>query len=496
MSAEWTFALHALKKYWGYPSFRPPQDQVVKALIAKQDTFVFLPTGYGKSVCFQVPALLGSGVTLVISPLIALMEDQVQDLQTREIAAAALHGELSKLERKQVLTNLERNRLRLLYLAPETLFSAAVWTRLQDPRVGINALMIDEAHTLVHWGDSFRPDYRRLGAVRAGLHKHFPVAAFTATADPYTRQVLQQVLQLQQPQIIQVDPLRANLHLRVATTCTPADRKRRLLHYLRQQPGTTGLIYVRTRVEARSLHSWLQEQGFQTAAYHGGLASEKRRELEQAWLAGDCKFLICTNAFGMGINKADVRWVAHYQAPMSVTDYIQEVGRGGRDGKVSTAFMLVSEPTGWLDPGDRQRQAFFLSQKQKIQTKASRLLQSLPAVGHLDELVAAQGREVKVALALLHQAGCLQWQDPFHFQLMQRPQHLPDLRPKHMDRLFADPLYAMEHFIQSRECRWQALLRCFGCEAGDPCGNCDNCQRSYGSYSRYKIFGIDRTSTL
>lgn len=467
----WDQVLLALKTHWGYESFRHPQDQVVRCILQKRDALVLLPTGAGKSICFQIPALLGSGLTLVISPLIALMEDQVQDLWKRRLPAACLHGEVDKLLRARIFKAIDEQRLRLLYLSPETLFNPTVWERLQ--KIQINGLMIDESHTLVHWGDTFRPDYRRLGAVREGLGKQFPVVAFTATADPYTQKVLQQVLGLQDPVIITVDPARKNLHLNINIAWTPAGRRQQLLKFVQQHQGSSGLIYVRTREDGRQLAQWCQEHGYSTDNYHGGLGSSQRRQLEQAWLEGSLPFLVCTNAFGMGINKPDVRWVLHFQPPPALADYIQEVGRGGRDGQPATALMLVSEPTGFLDSSDQGRQTFFDQQRQKLRRQASKLLHTLPDQGSYQQ-VAQQGLEAKVALGLLQQEGLLRWTDPFSFQMVQRPKQLPPSQAP-------DPGVGIQALIQTRGCRWQVLLTHFGYEGGDPCGVCDNCRRKSGS---------------
>jgi ATP-dependent DNA helicase RecQ len=340
---DWQQIQRALKQHWGYERLRPPQDQVIRALLDKRDALVVLPTGFGKSLCFQLVALLQTGVTLVVSPLIALMEDQVQDLWKRKLPAACLHSELDPALRKRVLKALEENRLRLLYLGPETLFSPPVWQRLQQPQVHINGLIVDEAHTLVHWGGSFRPDYRRLGLLRPALapvKPSFPIAAFTATADPQTCSRLSQILGLRDPEHIRADPLRANLSLNVAIAWSPADRRRRLLRFLGENPGS-GLVYVRTRRDGEELAEWLGRQNLKTATYHGGLEAGSRRRLERAWLQGELRFLVCTNALGMGINKPDVRWVLHFHPPPSLMDYLQEVGRGGRDGGPCRALMLV-----------------------------------------------------------------------------------------------------------------------------------------------------------
>jgi ATP-dependent DNA helicase RecQ len=373
---DWQQVQRALKQYWGYEALRPPQEQVIRALLEKQDALVVLPTGFGKSLCFQLPALLQTGLTLVVSPLIALMEDQVQDLWKRRLPAACLHSELDPALRKRVLRALEENQLRLLYLGPETLFSPPVWERLQQ--VPLNGLIVDEAHTLVHWGGSFRPDYRRLGLVRPALGQPtFPIAAFTATADPETLSRLRHILDLQNPECIRADPLRTNISLNVAVAWSPADRRRRLLRFLAENPGS-GLVYVRTRRDGEELAEWLGRHNQKTATYHGGLEAGSRRRLERAWLEGELRFLVCTNAFGLGINKPDVRWVLHFHPPPNLMDYLQEVGRGGRDGGPCQALMLVSEPTGLLDPTDRQRQAYFYSQQERLLAQARRLLQTLP----------------------------------------------------------------------------------------------------------------------
>ncbi len=456
----------------------------MRALLNRQDVLVVLPTGFGKSLCFQLPALLQTGVTLVVSPLIALMEDQVQQLWKRRLPAACLHSELDPALRKRVLKALEENRLRLLYLGPETLLSPPVWQRLQQPHVSINGLVVDEAHTLVHWGGSFRPDYRRLGLLRPALAqkgKVFPIAAFTATADPETQHRLQQVLQLRNPQRIAVNPIRPNLSLNISTSWSLADRRRQLLQFLRKHSGS-GLVYVRTRRDGQELTAWLRSRHFQTATYHGGLDAPTRRQLERAWLQGDLPFLVCTNAFGMGINKPDVRWILHFHPPPDLTDYVQEVGRGGRDGGPCQALMLVSEPTGFWDPSDRQRNAYFYQQQQRIEARARFLLKTLPEQGSYSAITEGEDR---VALGLLQDMGCLEWQDPFSFRIRQRRwQPLPR----------RDPWEGMAALIATRGCRWQVLLQHFGygegrgSEGQQPCGTCDNCRRLRRSREASRLF--------
>jgi ATP-dependent DNA helicase RecQ len=218
-TTSWTDVRAAFKKIWGYDDFRPPQAEIIRSLLEKRDALIVLPTGGGKSICFQLPALLQTGLTLVVSPLVALMENQVQELRQLRLPAALLHSELPAFERKKTLQALERQQLRLLYLSPETLLSAPVWERLCHPLLKINGLILDEAHCLVQWGDTFRPAYRRLGAVRPALLKCKPagtkisIAAFTATADPSAQQIIRNVLQLRQPKVFLISPFRQNLNL-------------------------------------------------------------------------------------------------------------------------------------------------------------------------------------------------------------------------------------------------------------------------------------------
>ena len=230
-----------------------------------------MPTGGGKSICFQLPALLQTGITLVISPLVALMEDQVQELKQRHLAAERIHSALANFEKRKILQQVQQNRLRLLYLSPETLLSKRVWETLCQPQVIINGLILDEAHCLVQWGNTFRPTYRRLGAVRPALLKHkpvgtkLPIAAFTATANPTAQRTICKVLHLQQPRKVQLSPYRSNLNLAVKVVWTLKGRQQTMLKFVQAHPGQAGLIYVRTRRTAEELTQWLQPKGLAVA---------------------------------------------------------------------------------------------------------------------------------------------------------------------------------------------------------------------------------------
>lgn len=477
---DWSLVHDRFQKIWGYKDFRPPQGDIVRSLLSRRDVLVVMPTGGGKSVCFQLPALLSSGLTIVVSPLVALMENQVQELRQRRLPAALLHSELPAPQRHRILNAIAQQRLRLLYLSPETLLSAPVWEQLSRPEVVIHGLILDEAHCLTQWGDTFRPAYRRLGAVRPALLQQKPagtqmaIAAFTATADPQAQQTIQQVLQLQTPEIFLQSPYRANLDLAVQMAWTPRGRHQRLWQFIQARRQQTGLVYVRTRRDGETLALWLKQQGCQTAAYHAGLSPEERRQIEAAWLNGDLQFVVCTSAFGMGINKADVRWVVHFHAPTLLSEYVQEVGRAGRDGQRSQALTLISEPTGWLDADDKQRQRFFQNQIQKQQQAAQTLIRQLPKQGEV-AAVARQFREGAIALALLHSSGHLTWPDPFHYCIDRTATPALSRHPLQAAR-------QMQDYLNTKQCRWAFLLKAFGfadeAEALSKrgCGHCDRCR--------------------
>ncbi|MBE9060934.1 ATP-dependent DNA helicase RecQ [cf. Phormidesmis sp. LEGE 11477] len=467
----------AFQSIWGYSDFRAPQGEIAQAILNGQDIITVMPTGSGKSICFQLPALIQDGVTLVVSPLVALMENQVQELKEKRLPAAALHSEMGKRERSHTLQRLAQNHLRLLYLSPETLLSRPVWEILNQPQIKINALVLDEAHCLTQWGDSFRPTYRRLGAVRSALLANRPkgskiaIAAFTATADPTTQKALHTVLQLQKPKIIRLNPYRSNLRLAVRVVWTPKGRQQALAKFVQRQGKRSGLIYARTRRGTEDLAKWFAAKGYRVKAYHGGLSATRRRQIESEWIEGDCQFVICTSAFGMGINKPDCRFVAHYEVPSLISEYVQEVGRGGRDGRPAVALSLVSEPTGLLSPEDKQRWKFFEQKAQQLQQSARQLVKQIPSSGNIDD-IRSQFKNCDQAIALLHRDGQLQWKDPFNYQI--QTHHRRRTEPA------ISAAAVMQRYLFTKRCRWQVLLEEFGFaqEAKSMrCGQCDRCRK-------------------
>jgi len=472
---SWKQVRATFQQIWGYEDFRPPQGEIVQSLLAKKDTIIIMPTGGGKSICFQLPALLQTGLTLVISPLVALMENQVQELKERKLSAALLHSQLSPSQRRQTLQALERQQLRLLYLSPETLLSPPVWEKLSHPELVINGLILDEAHCLVQWGDTFRPAYRRLGAVRPALLKSkrrgtkIALAAFTATADPLAQTVISETLHLQQPAVFRQNPYRNNLNPNVRIIWTPQGRTQQLLKFIQKNQQTSGLVYVRTRRDSEDLARWLTQFGYSTVSYHAGLGAEERREVEAKWLSGKIPFVVCTSAFGMGINKPDVRWVIHFQAPLLLSEYVQEIGRAGRDGKPAEALTLISEPTGFLNPEDKQRQRFFEDKLREQQLTAKQLIKKLPPIGEVDAVV-RKFPDAAIALSLLHSMGKLNWTDPFHYSINKDGKNQNKQRSPNQ----------IQQYLTTKKCRWQFLLTAFGFDKQAEnlrCGHCDNCKK-------------------
>ncbi len=474
-SPDWDRVRAEFQRIWEYEDFRPPQGEIVRCLLQKQDALVVMPTGGGKSICFQLPALLQTGLTLVVSPLVALMENQVRELQERQLPAASLHSELPRSQRKQTLSLLKHNRLRLLYVSPETLLSQPVWETISQPQFLVNGLILDEAHCLVQWGETFRPAYRRLGAVRSSLLKtkrsgtQIPLAAFTATADPQAQRIVCETLKLRSPQRYLLNPYRDNLALNVQVVWTQRCRRDRLLNSIRSRLNQSGLVYVRTRKDSEIIAEALQEKGLRTAAYHAGLSPPQRREIEAAWLDNTLQFVVSTSAFGMGINKNNVRWIVHFQAPLLLSEYVQEIGRAGRDLQPAAALTLVSEPTGWLEPQDKQRRNFFEAKARSQQQKGIQLAKRLPQTGDVRE-ISQQYKDGAIALSLLHSRGQLVWLDPFHYRIDFSNSSVDERR----DRSGRD----MVNYLYTRRCRWQFLLEAFGFAKEAKvmqCGKCDRC---------------------
>lgn len=331
-----------LKKYWGYPSFRPGQLDIIQSVLDGKDTLALLPTGGGKSLCFQVPALAREGVTIVVSPLIALMKDQVRQLRDRGVVAEAIYSGMRPADIDRILDNAVYGNTKLLYLSPERLTTEIARVRIQKMKVALVA--VDEAHCISQWGYDFRPPYLRIAEIRA-LTDGAPVIAVTATATPEVVQDIQDKLVFGPRRFVYQQSFgRENLAYIVRH---PEAKETQLLKVLAGVPGTS-IVYVRSRGKTKQLALQLRRRGIAAASYHAGLEPEEKDRRQDAWIRGDLRVIVATNAFGMGIDKADVRSVIHYGPPDSPEAYFQEAGRGGRDGQMSYAVMLYH-------PSDGQR---------------------------------------------------------------------------------------------------------------------------------------------
>jgi len=323
-----------LQRVFGYAGFRPHQQAIIEELIAGQDAFVLMPTGGGKSLCYQIPALHRAGVALVVSPLISLMKDQVDALQANGVAAAFYNSALGSEEAREVLARLHAHELDLLYVSPERLMSAGFLERLAE--IDIALFAIDEAHCVSQWGHDFRPEYQQLGALRS----HFPgipLAAFTATADAQTRDDIVRVLGLGQGNCHVTGFDRPNIRYTVLEKYRPFDQ---LLRFLEGRGDQAGIVYALSRKRVEEVAGKLQAQGVRAAPYHAGLPAAHRRQVQEDFLRDELQVVVATVAFGMGIDKPNVRFVVHYDLPRHIEGYYQETGRAGRDGLDSEALLL------------------------------------------------------------------------------------------------------------------------------------------------------------
>ena len=330
-------ALRMLETYFGYTSFRPAQEAPIASLLRNEDVIGIMPTGAGKSICFQIPALCKSGLTIVFSPLISLMKDQVDGLLVQNIPAALINSTLTQAEFNKTMYEVRSGKIKLLYIAPERLGSNFFCNVLRA--LPIAQVIVDEAHCISEWGHDFRPSYRLIGEWLNSLSKRPIVGAFTATATKYVENDIKKLLGLDKANVYVTGFDRPNLSFSVIRTPKRMDY---VVHYVRQHANENGIIYCATRKDVDRVYENLTRAGIKVGHYHGGLSDEVRREMQNAYADDKLQVMVATNAFGMGIDKSNVRYVLHYQMPRNMESYYQEAGRAGRDGAPAECILLYS----------------------------------------------------------------------------------------------------------------------------------------------------------
>jgi ATP-dependent DNA helicase RecQ len=466
----------SLQQHFGYGAFRKGQEAVVRSVLSGRPTIAILPTGAGKSLCFQLPALLLEGTTVVVSPLVALMKDQVDALRTRGIAATFINSSLSDGERQDRQAALRRGEYRLVYVAPERFKSPSFLSAMAGLKVPL--LAVDEAHCISAWGHDFRPEYQKIAQARAALGAE-RILALTATATPEVRRDIAEALELRDPNVFVAGFDRPNLFIEVLRVSGDKDKLGRLLALARR--GGPGIIYAATRKNVEKVVAAFRTSGIEAVGYHAGMDDEERTTVQDRFLRGEARIIVATNAFGMGVDKADIRFVAHFDAPRSLEAYYQEIGRAGRDGEESHALLLfnfadVMMQRRMIDAGRPSRDLV-----EAAWERARRL-----RTGSVEELARAcsvSASELSGAVRLLESAGHLERGRGRDAQFaVLTPQvaaaelsvdfELLELRAAR-ERQMLDRLV---RFADTRGCRRQNLLRYFGdAEAPRGCSACESC---------------------
>ncbi|MFB6263945.1 MAG: ATP-dependent DNA helicase RecQ [Bradymonadaceae bacterium] len=480
----------ALTELFGYASFRPGQREVIDAVLDGRDLLAVMPTGSGKSLCYQLPAALLDGTVLVVSPLIALMKDQVDALGSVGLSATCVNSSLSRRQRRQRLERVRSGDVRLLYVAPERFQSESFRDTLAETQVSL--LAVDEAHCISHWGHDFRPDYLELGTIREELD-HPPVLALTATATRRVRRDILEQLGIEDADVVLGGFERPNLHFDVHRA--PGDREKieHLGDLLASAPSASTVVYCATRKQVEEVAGKLRDAGLVAGGYHAGLDNRRRQRVQEDFMAGDLPVLVATNAFGMGVDKSDIRAIVHYNHPGSLEAYYQQAGRAGRDGEPAYCLMLYSG-------GDRDIHDFFIENSHPERTVVEAVWREVSRDGPgerdvtPDELANLVSRSssapevhpwaVETALDLLGRGGHLEVRGEGSRQtvVVEDRARLRDLRvdwekleqQREIDeRLLEDVI----KYATGKSCRQGFLCHYFGTEPsfGDHCGNCDTC---------------------
>ncbi len=476
----------ALEKYFGFREFREPQGEVISGILNGQDVFVVMPTGGGKSLCYQLPAILRDGVTVVVSPLVALMKDQVDALVSKGLSATLINSTLSGGEQQQRIRRMREGEFKLVYIAPERFRSRSFLQALGQITIGLFA--IDEAHCMSQWGHDFRPDYFRLGSVLEELGRP-QVAAFTATATPEVRTDIVHRLGLENPSIFVAGFARPNLRFVVTETEREPDKYNRLRDLVRRH--RTGIVYCATRKRVDLVSEELRSWGVRVVSYHGGIDDAGREEAQNQFTQNNCDVAVATNAFGMGIDRADIRFVVHFEIPGSLEAYYQEAGRAGRDGEPAECELLFNY-------ADTRVQDFFIDGSNPsvelirnvyllLRNMANERGEVEQSIRDIAARIDHENNDMAVhsAITILDRHGVIDRYDipgkrirgtrllQRDLQPLQLPIDIPALREK--EKRDRGKLKAMVEYAYGRECRQKIILRYFGDPDLTACGACDIC---------------------
>jgi ATP-dependent DNA helicase RecQ len=480
-----------LEKYFGFREFLDAQEEVITAITGGADALVVMPTGGGKSLCYQLPALLLEGTTVVVSPLIALMKDQVDALQRRGIAATLINSSLTPSEQQERIRALARGEFKLVYIAPERFRSRSFLEALGQSTIALFA--VDEAHCLSMWGHDFRPDYFRLDQVLETLGRP-QVAAFTATATPEVRRDILTHLRLREPREFVAGFARPNLKLLITHVANEPQKYERLNALIRE--NKTGIVYCSTRKRVEAVAETLKLAKISSILYHGGMNDEEREQAQNEFMQGRRDIVVATNAFGMGIDRADIRFVVHFDVPGSVEAYYQEAGRAGRDGEAATCELLFNHADTRVQEffieGSNPPLEFIAQTYEMLRREADEKHELQISIKDMATRLDAQGNDMMLSssLHILDREGYIDRFDIPGRRVRGTRLLQPDVRGTQLkldaaklrekERRDRAKLKLMVDFAYARTCRQQAILRYFGEEDPARCGNCDICLETAG----------------